>query len=172
MVYADDVSAVLLPPGSRRLSGRCPRPTTSSATIRSGSSRAGTSCSRRGRSPTRARVTERALALDSLLARGYGQLADTYAAERDLPGIAASIERGIDVEPRFTPTLRQSEASAYQTAGAPELALAALEDGVPARPVLAPRERAPEPRRAARRASPVVDFAPRGRTLASPWHSL
>jgi hypothetical protein len=84
-------------------------------------------------------VTERALASDSLLARGYGALADSYGAERDLPGIAASIERGLATEPRFAPSLRQFEANAYEVAGAPALALAALEDGgIPRGPFSSP----------------------------------
>jgi tetratricopeptide (TPR) repeat protein len=83
-------------------------------------------------------VTERALALDSLLARGYGQLADSYAVERDLGGIAASIARGLAVEPRFAVSLRQFEAGAYESAGQPELALAALERGIPRGPFSRP----------------------------------
>ena len=138
VAYADDVSAVLLPPGSRRLQRPLPAPDEVLGDDPQWLVARGHVLLAQGKLAEAREVTERALALDSLLARGYGQLADTYAAERNLAGIAASIERGIDVEPRFTPTLRQAEATAYQTAGAPKLALRALEDGVPRGPFSRP----------------------------------
>ncbi|HKC51153.1 MAG TPA: hypothetical protein VKF60_10200 [Myxococcota bacterium] len=138
LIYADEVSAVLLPPGSPRLRRPLPSPdqivgdepqwlvSRASALLASGNTAAARE------------LAERALALDSLLARGYGELADSYAAERDLPGIAAAIARGIAVEPRLAGALYQFEANAYQAAGAPELALGALERAIPRGPFSRP----------------------------------
>jgi tetratricopeptide (TPR) repeat protein len=138
LIYSDEVSAVLLPPSSPRLRRPLPSPdevladepqwllARASALTASGS-------------PAAARqLAERALAIDSLVARAYGELADSYAAERDLRGIAAAIARGIAVEPRFSVSLYQFEANAYETAGQLQLALGALELAVPRGPFSRP----------------------------------
>jgi tetratricopeptide (TPR) repeat protein len=138
LVYSDEECAVLLPPGSPRLRRPLPSPDEIVGDepqwllVRASALTAG------GRPAAARELTERALALDSLLARAYGELADSYAAERDLPGIAAAIARGIAVEPRFSVALRQFEAAAYESAGAPALELDALERAIPRGPFSRP----------------------------------
>jgi tetratricopeptide (TPR) repeat protein len=134
VVYADDVSAVLLPPGSPRLQRPIPNPQDVVGDEPQYLLSRANALTAQGQPAEARAVTERAIAADSLVARAYGELADTYAAERNLPGIAASIERGMSVEPRFEGALRQYEATAYESAGAPELALAALESAIPRGP--------------------------------------
>ena len=138
LVYADDVAAVLLPPGSPRLRRPLPSPGEVVGDEPQWQLARAAALTARGQAGAARELAERALASDSLLARGYGELADSYAAERDLPGIAASIERGLAVEPRFAPALRQFEASAYEAAGQPALALAALELAIPRGPFSRP----------------------------------
>jgi hypothetical protein len=134
VVYADDVCAVLLPPGSPRLQRPIPNPEDVVGDEPQWLINRAAALTASGQPSAAREVTERALARNSLLAGGYRELAMSYAVERDLPHIAASIERGIDVEPRFSLALRQYEATAYETAGAPKLALAVLERAVPRGP--------------------------------------
>jgi hypothetical protein len=53
----------------------------------------------------------------SRVAPAYGQLAQVYAREKNVDGIAATIERGIAVEPRQASAFRLLEAMAYETLG-------------------------------------------------------
>lgn len=138
VVYADDTAAVLLPPGSPRLHRPLPsvddvvRDEPQYLIARAAALTAS------GQPAAAREVAERVLARNSLIAPAYRELADSYAAERNLPAIAASIERGIAAEPRLTSALLQYEANAYQTAGAPELALATLERAIPRGPFSRP----------------------------------
>ncbi len=138
LVYSDEVCAVLLPPGSPRLRRPLPSPDEIVGDEPQWLLVRASTLTASGRPAAAREVTERALAIDSLLARAYGELADSYAAERDLPGIAAAIARGIAVEPRFSVALRQFEAAAYESAGAPALELDALERAIPRGPFSRP----------------------------------
>jgi len=138
LVYSDNVSAVLLPPASPRLRQPLPNPDAVLGDEADWQLERAALLTEEG-DPSAARtVVEGVLARDALEARGYGELANSYAREGNLAGIARAIQRGVDVEPRFTPTLRQLEASAYEAAGEPRLALAALESGVPRGPFSRP----------------------------------
>jgi tetratricopeptide (TPR) repeat protein len=134
IVYSDSVCAVLLPPNSPRL--RQPLPDAESVL----GDEAGwqlehaAELTARGQTQAARDLAEHVIATDPLEARAYGELADSYAAERNLPAIGTAIERGIAAEPRFALTLRQFEYSAYRTAGEPALALTALEEAVPRGP--------------------------------------
>jgi hypothetical protein len=138
LVYADDVAAVLLPPGSPRLRRPLPNPDDVVGDEPQWQLARAAALTARGQPEAARQLTERVLESNSLIARGYGALADSYAAERDLPGIAASIDRGLAAEPRFAGVLRQFEAGAYEAAGQPALALAALERGIPRGPFSRP----------------------------------
>jgi len=140
MVYADNIAAVLLPPGSPRLREPLPSPDavlgdeTDWLLVRAGTLTA------RGQPAAARELAEQVIARDPLAARAYGELANAYASEHNPAGIAASIERGIAAEPRFALTLRQFESSAYQAADQPALALQALERGVPRGPFSRPEQ--------------------------------
>jgi hypothetical protein len=89
--------------------------------------------------PAEARpLIERALALDPLLSRGYGDLAESAAREHDLPGIAAATQRGIAADSRFAQGLYQFESQAYELAGEPTLALEAMRRAIPRGPFSRP----------------------------------
>jgi len=138
VLYADDVCAVLLPPDSPRLRSPLPNPEDVVGDEPQWLlARAGV-LSAQGRAPQARELAERALAMDSFLVRGYGVIAESYALERNLPAIAAAIDRGLAVEPRFYVSLRQFEANAYMDMGATDLALAALQSGIPRGPFSRP----------------------------------
>jgi tetratricopeptide (TPR) repeat protein len=138
VAYSDDVAAVLLPPGSPRLRRPLPQPDDVVGDEPQWLLARASGLTARGDPRAARALVERVLESDSLLARAYGALAESYAAERDTAGIAAAIDRGLAVEPRFAPTLRQFEAAAYEAAGDPERALAALERAVPRGPFSRP----------------------------------
>jgi hypothetical protein len=74
-----------------------------------------------------------------LFTRAYGQLARIYAREQNPAGIAATIERGIAVEPRSTQSLRLLESIAYEDIGDAKRSLAALEQAIPRGPFSKPQ---------------------------------
>ncbi|MFI5317388.1 MAG: tetratricopeptide repeat protein, partial [Myxococcota bacterium] len=138
LVYSDDFAAVLLPPSSPRLGRALPSPEQVLGDEPQWQLRVAAALVARGQPGAAREVTERVLASDSLQARAYGELADSYASEHDLPGIAASVQRGIAAEPRFASSLYQYGASAYESAGEPAQALAALQRGMPRGPFSRP----------------------------------
>ena len=89
--------------------------------------------------PAEARpLIERALELDPLLQRGYGDLAECAAREKDVPGITAAIQRGLAADSRFEQGLYQLESTAYELAGEPGLALEASRRAIPRGPFARP----------------------------------
>ncbi|MEX2208591.1 MAG: hypothetical protein WEF50_20435 [Myxococcota bacterium] len=138
VIYSDGVATVLLPPGSPRLARPLPRPDELLADDPDWLLLRGDAAAREGNREAARSLTEAALERDPLLVRGYGQLADLYAQERNAAGIEATIERGIAVEPRSTQSLRQVEAYAWDRLGERARALEALELSVPRGPFSRP----------------------------------
>jgi len=138
LVYTDGISAVLLPPSSPRLRQPLPSPDAVLGDEPDWQIERAQQATERG-DPAAARALALAvIEKHPLNARAYGTLADTYALQGDLHGIADSVERGIAADPRLKDTLRQFEANAYEAAGAPQLQLRALEDAVPRGPFSRP----------------------------------
>ncbi len=137
-IYSDGVATVLLPPGSPRLTRALPRPDELLADDPDWLLLRGEAALREGRIEVARSLTEAAIERDPLMVRGYGQLAEIHAQERDPAGIAAAIERGIAVEPRSTQSLRQLEAIAYDRLGDRGRALVALEQALPRGPFSRP----------------------------------
>jgi tetratricopeptide (TPR) repeat protein len=138
VIYSDGVATVLLPPGSPRLARLLPRPGDLLADDPDWLLLRGEAAAGEGNRAAARSLTEAAIERDPLLVRGYGQLADLYAQEGDAAGVAAAIERGIEVEPRSTQSFRQVEAYAWDRMGERERALAALEQAVPRGPFSRP----------------------------------
>jgi tetratricopeptide (TPR) repeat protein len=139
VAYTDGVATVLLPPRSARLTRPIPRPGEVLGDDPDWLLLRGEAAAREGRNEAARSLTEAAIAADPLLARAYGQLADIYAREGNADGIAASIERGVAVEPRSKQSLRLLESMAYDAIGDRERALAALEQAVPRGPFSRPQ---------------------------------
>jgi hypothetical protein len=138
LVYIDDAAAVLLPPNSPRLREPLPDPETVVGDDPQWLVAMAQISLSRGDSNGARELCRRALASESLLPLAYGRLALAAATEHDEAGIAAAIERGIAVEPRFEPPLRQQEARAFELVGNPRRALEALERAVPRGPFSRP----------------------------------
>jgi tetratricopeptide (TPR) repeat protein len=138
LVYVDDAGAVLLPPNSPRLREPLPDPETVVGDDPQWQVAMAQILLSRGDSQGARELLERALARESLLPLAYGRLAQAAAHDHDLAGIEAAIARGVAVEPRFEPPLRQQEATAFELAGDPARALAALERAVPRGPFSRP----------------------------------
>ncbi len=138
IVYIDSSAAVLLPPNSPRLHRALPDPDAVVGDEPQWQLVRASALTATGRPAAAREVADQVLARNSLVIAAYRELADSYAAERDVAGVTAAIERGIAAEPRFAGTLRQYEATAYENAGAPELALATLERAVPRGPFSRP----------------------------------
>ena len=138
VVYADLVATVLLPPDSPRLQRPLPRPEDVVADEPDWLVSRGITAGRAGNSAEARALFEAAIARDPLMVRAYGQLAQLEAGEKNPAGIAATIERGIAVEPRSTPAFRLLEAVAYETLGDPARTLAALEQAIPRGPFSKP----------------------------------
>ncbi len=139
VVYVDQIATVLLPPQSARLSRPLPRPADVLDDDPDWLLARGLAAAGEGRTEQARSLTEAALERDPLLVRAYGQLAQIYARERNAAGIAASIARGIAVEPRSAASLRLLEAIAYESIGDAERSLAALEQAVPRGPFSRPQ---------------------------------
>ena len=133
-VYADNICAVLLPPGSPRLREPLPSPDAVLGDEPDWQIERAAQLTIRGKPAEARAVAEAVIARDPLAPRAYGEIADAYASEHNLDGIAATIDRGIAAEPRFELTLREFESAAYQAAGQPALAARALEHGIPRGP--------------------------------------
>jgi tetratricopeptide (TPR) repeat protein len=69
---------------------------------------------------------EEVLATRPLLVQAYAELARVHAQRGDTEAVAATIERGIEMEPRAEPRLREFEGYCYEIAGDFPRALAAL----------------------------------------------
>ncbi|HTO55729.1 MAG TPA: hypothetical protein VMR50_20260 [Myxococcota bacterium] len=138
LVYVDDQGAVLLPPTSPRL--RAPLPdvdTVLGDDPQYQIALAATELERGQLEDARARL-QKALGQDPLQASGYTRLAESYALEHDLAGIADTIERGIALEPRLREPLLLQESAAYEQAGATELAYRTLQRAMPRGPFSRP----------------------------------
>ena len=138
LVYTDNICAVLLPPGSPRLREPLPNADEVLRDEPDWQLARASGFTARGQPAAAREIAEAVIAREPLAARAYGELADAWASERNLSGIATAIARGIDAEPRFEPTLRQFESAAYRVAGQPALALAALQRGIPRGPFSRP----------------------------------
>ena len=156
VVYSDLIATVLLPPGSARLTRPLPRADEVVGDEPDWLLMRGMVAANEGRGEEGRALTEAALERDPLIVRGYGQLAQICAQQRNPAGIAAAIERGIAVEPRSTQSLRMLEAMAYENSGDSKRSLAALERAIPRGPFsrpqaildeIAARRRTPEPPR-------------------------
>jgi tetratricopeptide (TPR) repeat protein len=77
------------------------------------------------------RHIEKALELNPLLVRGYGQLAMLAAMQKDPDGIERAIATGIREIPRRKTQLKQLEGRAYQRLGDLPRALAAYREAIP-----------------------------------------
>ena len=138
IVYADLIATVLLPPNSPRLQRPLPRPEDVVADQPDWLVSRGMAAIRAGDRVEARALFESAIARDPLFVRAYGQLAQIEALEKNPAGIAATIERGIAVEPRSTPSFRMLEALAYETLDDPARTLAALERAAPRGPFSKP----------------------------------
>ena len=138
LVYVDDAAAVLLPPNSPRLRDPLPDPETVVGDDPQWQVSIAYVLLQRGDTKSARELLEKALARESLLPLAYGRLAAIAGREHDLAGIERFIDQGLAVEPRFAPTLRQAEATAFESAGAPERALAAAELAIPRGPFSRP----------------------------------
>ncbi len=138
LLYLDEVAAIMVPPRSPLLNRRYPHPEEvvgddpqyllARAAMLNDQNR-----------PADARpLIERALQLDPLLQRGYGDLMQSAAREKDLAGIAAATQRGLAADSRFEQGLYQLESQAYETAGEQALALEALQRAIPRGPFARP----------------------------------
>ena len=138
LLYVDEVAAVLVPPSSPVLRRALPR---ADDVLRGDPQYQLAKAAQLNdqNKPADARpLIERAIALDPLIARAYGDLAETAARERDLPGIAAATARGLAADSRFAQGLYQLESHAYELAGEPRLALESLERAMPRGPFSRP----------------------------------
>ncbi len=138
VVYADQTAIVLLPPNSERLARPLPRPDDFLSDEPDWLLMRGITAAEVGRREEGRALIEAAIAREPLLIRGYGLLARFAAQEQNPDGIAAAIERGIAIEPRWTQSLRLQEARAYEEIGDLERSLVALERAIPRGPFVRP----------------------------------
>lgn len=134
VIYQDSVAKIMVPPGSPLLSRKLP----SADTVLAGHPEHHLSLAQRALSqhdPHRARQhIEKALELNPLLVRAYGQLAMLSSGMRDLEGIEAAIARGLREVPRRKTMLKQYEGSAYRQMREMQRALEAYRQAVPEGP--------------------------------------
>jgi tetratricopeptide (TPR) repeat protein len=134
VVYADDVAAVLLPPGSPLLAGELPGTEAVPSDLPDFHVSLGRAAFDRGDLDDARRHWQRALELDPLLARTYGYLAACHAAGGDLDAAARVISDGIREIPRRAAELRLLEGRAYARVGATQRALDAFRKAMPRGP--------------------------------------
>jgi len=139
-LYEDTVARILVPPRSPLLESTLPRP----AALLSGHVEMflvqSAIASRAADFPDAADASRRALELDPLILRGYGQLVWIAVQTGDRVALEQIIEQGIRANPRAEPFFRRLQGIAYEDLGDLGRAAVAYRAAVPRGPFIEPDE--------------------------------
>ncbi len=126
-VYLDRLAAIFVPADSPLLAGPLPTPAEIAGEHPDLVLLRSRAAAMRGDLAAAERDLEDVIRKRPLLVQGYAELARVHAQRGDLAAIAATIERGVEADPRAEERLREFEGYCYEVAGDYARAVAALE---------------------------------------------